>query len=115
MRFDIKTKASPEQVLRALTEFTDARLQAAPTLVSRRMAVPPGPQLWALSRLVVEQISEATCTRRCVGSVLIGDRPAVHPAAVGDGGALEPCSSVAVISSMIAARSALEGSPQPDW
>jgi hypothetical protein len=29
MRFDIKTKASPEQVLRALTDFTDARLQAA--------------------------------------------------------------------------------------
>jgi hypothetical protein len=39
----------------------------------------------------------------------------VHPAAVGDGGALEPCSSVAVISSMIAARSALEGSPQLGW
>jgi AAA domain len=39
----------------------------------------------------------------------------VHTAAVGDGGALEPCSSVAVISSMIAARSALEGSPQLDW
>jgi len=27
MRFDLKTKASPEQVLRALTDFTDARLQ----------------------------------------------------------------------------------------
>ena len=26
-RFDLKTKASPEQVLRALTDFTDARLQ----------------------------------------------------------------------------------------
>jgi hypothetical protein len=26
MRFDIKTKASPEQVHRALTDFTDARL-----------------------------------------------------------------------------------------
>jgi hypothetical protein len=27
LRFDLKTKASPEQVLRALTDFTDARLQ----------------------------------------------------------------------------------------
>jgi hypothetical protein len=27
MRFDIRTKASPEQVLRAMTDFTDARLQ----------------------------------------------------------------------------------------
>src|SRR5215212_9576433 len=49
-----------------------------------------------------------------IGSVILGDEPAVHPAAVGDGGALEPCSSVAVISSMIAARSPLEGRPHPD-
>ena len=27
LRFDLKTTASPEQVLRALTDFTDARLQ----------------------------------------------------------------------------------------
>ena len=27
LRFDLTTKASPEQVLRALTDFTDARLQ----------------------------------------------------------------------------------------
>ena len=36
----------------------------------------------------------------------------LHPAAEGEGVALEPCSSVAVISSMIVERSAADGRPQ---
>ena len=48
LRFDLNTKASPEQVLRALTDFTDARLQIwnrtlDPKTTSSATAVRPGP------------------------------------------------------------------------
>jgi hypothetical protein len=51
MRFDIKTKASPEQVLRALPDFTDARLQIwNRTLDPKTYEVRDSGQTWAVAR-----------------------------------------------------------------
>ena len=51
MRFDIKTKASPEQVLRALTDFTDARLQTwNRTLDPETYELRDSGQTWAVAR-----------------------------------------------------------------
>ena len=51
MRFDIKTKASPEQVLRALTDFTDARLQIwSRTLDPKTYELRDSGQTWAVAR-----------------------------------------------------------------
>ena len=51
MHFDIKTKASPEQVLRALTDFTDARLQIwNRTLDPKTYELRDSGQTWAVAR-----------------------------------------------------------------
>ncbi|HJQ89647.1 MAG TPA: hypothetical protein VJ820_19545, partial [Propionibacteriaceae bacterium] len=51
MRFDIKTKASSEQVLRALTDFTDARLQIwNRTLDPKTYELRDSGQTWAVAR-----------------------------------------------------------------
>jgi hypothetical protein len=51
MRFDIRTKASPEQVRRALTDFTDARLQDwNRTLDPKTYELRDSGQTWAVAR-----------------------------------------------------------------
>jgi hypothetical protein len=51
MRFDIKTKASSKQVLRALTDFTDARLQIwNRTLDPKTYELRDSGQTWAVAR-----------------------------------------------------------------
>ena len=51
MRFDLKTKASPEQVLRALTDFTDARLQIwNRTLDPKTYELRDSGETWAVAR-----------------------------------------------------------------
>ena len=51
MRFDLKTKASPEQVLGALTDFTDARLQTwNRTLDPKTYELRESGPTWALTR-----------------------------------------------------------------
>ena len=51
MRFDLETKASPEQVLRALTDFTDARLQIwNRTLDPKTYELRDSGQTWAVAR-----------------------------------------------------------------
>ena len=51
MRFDIRTKASPEQVLRALTDFTDARLQIwNRTLDPKTYELRDSGETWAVAR-----------------------------------------------------------------
>ena len=51
MRFDLKTKASPEQVLRALTDFTDARLQIwSRTLDPKTYGLRDSGETWAVAR-----------------------------------------------------------------
>ena len=51
MRFNIKTKASSEQVLRALTDFTDARLQIwNRTLDPKTYELRDSGQTWAVAR-----------------------------------------------------------------
>jgi hypothetical protein len=51
MRFDLKTKASPEQVLRALTDFTDARLQIwNQTLDPKTYDLRDSGETWAVAR-----------------------------------------------------------------
>jgi hypothetical protein len=58
MRFDLKTKASREQVLRALTDFTDARLQIwNRTLDPKTYELRDSGQTWAVAR-------ESTLDRR---------------------------------------------------
>ncbi|HET9874110.1 MAG TPA: hypothetical protein VFP89_16125 [Propionibacteriaceae bacterium] len=51
MRFDFSTKASPEQVLRALTDFTDARLQIwNRTLDPKTYELRDRGETWAIAR-----------------------------------------------------------------
>ena len=51
LRFDLKTKASPEQVLRALTDFTDARLQIwNRTLDPKTYELRDSGETWAVAR-----------------------------------------------------------------
>jgi hypothetical protein len=51
LRFDLKTKAPPEQVLRALTDFTDARLQIwNRTLDPKTYELRDSGETWAVAR-----------------------------------------------------------------
>jgi hypothetical protein len=51
VRFDLKTKASPEQVFRALTDFTDARLQNwNRTLDPKTYELRDSGETWAVAR-----------------------------------------------------------------
>ena len=51
MRFDFTTRASPEQVLRALTDFTDARLETwSRTLDPKTYELRESGQTWAVAR-----------------------------------------------------------------
>ena len=51
VRFDLKTKASPEQVLLALTDFTDARLQIwNRTLDPKTYELRDSGETWAVAR-----------------------------------------------------------------
>jgi len=50
MRFDLTTKASPDQVRQALTDFTDRRIQTWRTLDPKRYQVRAIGETWALAR-----------------------------------------------------------------
>ena len=50
MRFDLDTKASPEQVLEAMTEFTDRRTRIWKTLDPEVYEVREQGDTWAVAR-----------------------------------------------------------------